>query len=78
MAKSEPKAKASKPGFFKRTASYLTSSYEELKKVIWPTRKELVNHTLIVILICALFVVITSTFDVALNAVYNWATGGGV
>jgi preprotein translocase subunit SecE len=32
-------------GFF----SFLSASYKELKKVKWPTRKELISYTLVVI-----------------------------
>ncbi len=30
--------------------NYFTSSYEEMRKVVWPSRKEVTNHSLIVIL----------------------------
>jgi preprotein translocase subunit SecE len=30
-------------------ADYLKSSIEELKKVVWPSRRETVQHTLIVV-----------------------------
>ncbi len=29
--------------------SYVKESWEELKKVVWPTKKETLNHTLMVI-----------------------------
>ncbi len=29
--------------------NYIKSSYEEMKKVTWPTKKETTNHTLLVI-----------------------------
>lgn len=29
--------------------SYIRSSYEEMKKVTWPNKKETTNHTLLVI-----------------------------
>ena len=37
----------SKPGFFKRVGKWFREMKSELKKVIWPTRKTLVNNTLI-------------------------------
>jgi preprotein translocase subunit SecE len=72
MPKQDAKAK---PGFFKRLGSYLTSSYEELKKVIWPTRKELFSHTWIVVVICAIFVAITFVFDSAFQFAFDFFTG---
>lgn len=32
-----------------KLTNYLRDSYRELKKVVWPTKKETTNHTLLVI-----------------------------
>jgi preprotein translocase subunit SecE len=32
-----------------RLTNYLKSSYQELRKVVWPTKKEVIQHTLLVI-----------------------------
>lgn len=37
----------SKPGFFKRIGKWFREMRSELKKVIWPTRKELVKNSLV-------------------------------
>jgi preprotein translocase subunit SecE len=37
-----------------RTRNYLTESWAELRKVVWPTRRTVVNLTLIVIAVSAL------------------------
>lgn len=29
---------------------YIIDSYQELKRVVWPTRNQMINHTVIVIL----------------------------
>lgn len=29
--------------------NYFTSSYEEMRKVIWPNRQEVISHTIIVV-----------------------------
>ena len=39
---------AKKPGFWKGVRT-------ELKKVVWPTKKELKNYTLVVIMVCCAF-----------------------
>ncbi|MCI8424021.1 MAG: preprotein translocase subunit SecE [Lawsonibacter sp.] len=41
--------KKSKPGFFARIGKWLKEMKSELKKVQWPTRKQTINNTLIVI-----------------------------
>ena len=32
-----------------RLINYIKASQQELKKVVWPTKKEVINHTLLVI-----------------------------
>jgi preprotein translocase subunit SecE len=32
-----------------KLTNYLRESYQELRKVVWPTKQETVNHTLLVI-----------------------------
>ncbi|MBO5340339.1 MAG: preprotein translocase subunit SecE [Oscillospiraceae bacterium] len=47
--------KKSKPGFFARIGKWLRELKSELKKVQWPTTKQTVNNTIIVI-VCVLVV----------------------
>ncbi len=35
--------------FFTKITTYFKESKEELKKVVWPSKQELIRHTLIVI-----------------------------
>lgn len=42
-----------KDGFFKKIASYAKATKSEVKKVSWPTRKQLINNTGIVIVCIA-------------------------
>ena len=32
-----------------KLTNYLRESYQELRKVVWPTKQETINHTLLVI-----------------------------
>ena len=49
-AKVDKKAKKDeKPGFFQRVARWFREMKSELKKVVWPTPKQTVNNTVIVI-----------------------------
>ena len=43
------KDKQSKPGIFERVGKWLKEMKSELKKVQWPSRKQTINNTLIVI-----------------------------
>ena len=40
-----------KPGFFKRVAKWFREMRSELKKVVWPTRKQLVNNTVVSVVV---------------------------
>ena len=53
-AKKEKKAEK-KPGFFSRIAKWFKDLKSELKKVQWPTKKQTINNTVIVI-ICVIVV----------------------
>ncbi len=55
-AKKDKKSdKKSKPGFFARIGRWFRELKVELKKVVWPTGKQTLNNTLIVIA-CVVFV----------------------
>ncbi len=57
----EKKAKRTTPALFYRQA------VAELRKVIWPTRKELINYTIIVLVFCLIMVGIVSALDFLLT-----------
>ena len=48
-AEKAKKDKQSKPGIFERVGKWLKEMKSELKKVQWPSRKQTINNTLIVI-----------------------------
>lgn len=65
IAKKANKKKRRSPArFFKDVGN-------ELKKVTWPTGKELVKYTIAVIVFIVIMAVITGVFDLGLSALYN-------
>lgn len=53
-----------KPGFFSRIARSFKDMKGEMKKVVWPSKKQIINNTLIVlafVAICAVFVGVLDT-----------------
>ena len=52
--------------------SYLKGVWSELKKVTWPTRQEVINHTAIVIASIALAIAITSAIDYGLTTLVQY------
>lgn len=63
-----------KPNFFVRTgrriAKWFREMKSELKKVVWPTGKQLLNNTLVVLVAVILVGVILFAFD--------WLAGEGI
>ena len=48
---------------FRRLALFLRQVVAELRKVIWPTRKELVTYTIVVIVFVAVMAAIVAAYD---------------
>jgi len=57
------KDKTNKPGFFARVGKWFRDMKSELKKVQWPTRKQTVNNTLIVIACVIVVGIFIALFD---------------
>jgi preprotein translocase subunit SecE len=55
--------KDSRPGLISRTSTYVRQVVAELRKVIWPTRKELVTYTSVVLVFVAIMVTVVAFFD---------------
>ena len=64
QAKTEKKSdKNAKPGFFARVGKWFRDMRSELKKVQWPTRKQTINNTLIVIACVIVVGIFIALFD---------------
>ena len=64
------KKEEKKLGFFKKIGKWFREMKSELKKVVWPTRKQLVNNTGVALAVMAVAAVILWGFDwIASNAV---------
>ncbi len=57
------KQKVQKLGFFQRIKRWFRGVRLELKKVTWPTKKEMMNYTLVVISISLILAVFIGAFD---------------
>ena len=63
------KDKKAKPSLFARVGKWLKDMKSELKKVQWPTRKQTVNNTVIVIICCIIVGICIWLFDALAGAV---------
>ena len=52
-----------KPGFFKRIGKWFREMKSELKKVVWPSGKQLLNNTLVVLVSVLIVGIIVCLFD---------------
>jgi len=46
-------------------------SISEMKKVTWPSKKEWINHTLIVTVFCIIMMVVVGVIDWGLSALFS-------
>ncbi len=69
-------AKKTDRGFFARIALFVRQVIGELKKVVAPTRKELINYTLVVLVFVAIMMLIVSLLDIAFGTGASWVFGG--
>lgn len=51
---------------FAKIINYFSSSFEELKKVVWPSRAEVTSHTIIVVLSIVVSMAIIALLDYGL------------
>ena len=63
--------KKSKPGFFARIGKWFKEMKSELKKVQWPTKKQTINNTVIVIVCCIIVGICIWVFDALAGSVIS-------
>lgn len=51
---------------------FFTGVKAEMKKVIWPTKRELINYTAVVILISAAVAIVVGILDVVIHRVLSF------
>ena len=51
-------------GFFGRIVNFIREIFAELQKVIWPTRKELLTYTTVVVVFVAIMMTFVALLDV--------------
>lgn len=61
-----------KPGFFARMTRSFKDMKGEMKKVVWPTKKQIINNTLIVLA----FVAVSGIFIWGLDSILSFVIKG--
>ncbi|ASW53517.1 preprotein translocase subunit SecE [Plantactinospora sp. KBS50] len=77
-ADSRPKAKSEtgRVGIFGRFGRFFREVVAELRKVIWPTRNELLTYTAVVVVFVAVVLAIVTGLDFAFGRGVLWVFGG--
>lgn len=52
---------------FSRIGNYFVTAYAELQKVVWPSRRDLVSHTIIICVSVVLTMAILGVIDLGLT-----------
>ena len=69
----EEKKKNAKPGFFSRVSKFFTDLRGEIKKVVWPTKKQVLNNTVVVLVMVIISAILIGGFDILLNTIRDFA-----
>jgi preprotein translocase subunit SecE len=68
---------AERPNILARIATFIREVVAELRKVIWPTRKELLTYTAVVVVFVSIMVIVTSGLDYLVAKAVLWAFANG-
>ena len=71
------KDRADKRGPFGRFSLFIRQVVNELKKVVTPTRRELINFTLVVLVFVVIMMALVSGFDWVFSLLVNYVFGDG-
>jgi preprotein translocase subunit SecE len=76
-SRSKAKAGTGRVGIFGRLLRFIREVVAELRKVIWPTRKELLTYTAVVVAFVAVMLTIVAVLDFAFAKGVLWVFGNG-
>ena len=64
-----------KLGLFARVGLFYRQILSELKKVVWPTRKQLSTYTAVVLVFVMFIIAVVSLIDLVLTKLVFWVFG---
>ena len=74
--------KEKKPGFFAkvkgwfgRVAKYFRDTKSEMKKIVWPSKKQVINNTIVVLVVVAVAAVIILLLDTVFGGIFRLLVG---
>ncbi|WP_250443861.1 preprotein translocase subunit SecE [Actinotalea sp. C106] len=73
---SRPADRSSRRGLFGRIALFVRQVFAELKKVVRPTRSELITYTTVVLVFVAVVMAFVTVIDLGIGLATGWIFGG--
>ncbi len=73
---SENEVQNEEQGFFARIPQFYRQVLSELRRVVWPTRKQVSTYTTVVMVFVTFMIAVISIFDLGLTKVIFWIFGG--
>ena len=64
-----------KLNIFARAGLFYRQVLSELRKVVWPTRKQLTTYTAVVLVFVSFVIAVVSLFDLVITKVVFWVFG---
>jgi len=71
-----PAKGATRPGLFARIARFIRQVVAELKKVVRPTREDLLRYSTVVVVFVAVVMAFVTLVDLAAGSLVGWVFGG--
>ena len=62
--------------FFARIPAFYRQVVSELRRVVWPTRKQVTTYTTVVMVFVTFMIAVIALFDLGLTKVIFWIFGG--
>ena len=75
VSKTKKDKKGKKPNIFVRFGKFLKDVWAELKKVTWPTRKDFLSYSGMVLVFIALMALVTFGIDTGITALLRLVVG---
>ncbi len=73
---SENEVQNEEKGFFARIPQFYRQVLSELRRVVWPTRKQVSTYTTVVMVFVTFMIAVISLFDLGLTKAIFWIFGG--
>lgn len=71
----EHEAEQERGNVFQRSGRFYRQILAELRKVVWPSRKQLTTYTAVVLVFVSFIIAVVSVFDLVLAKITFWVFG---